>query len=44
LDRNRVKLAGNNRIGMMYKTFARMSEQQQKNIRDDSKRFLSNMM
>ena len=44
LDRNRLKLAGNNRIGMMYKTFARMSEQQQKNIRDDSKRFLSNMM
>ena len=43
LDRNREKLSGNHRIGMMYKTFDRMTEEKQKAIRDDSKRFLSNI-
>lgn len=43
LDRNREKLAGNHRIGMMYKTFDRMGEEKQKAIRDDSKRFLSGL-
>lgn len=43
LDRNREKLADNHRISMMYKTFDRMGEEKQKAIRDDSKRFLSNM-
>lgn len=43
LDRNREKLAGNHRIGMMYKTFERMGEEKQKAIRDDSKRFLISM-
>ena len=43
LDRNREKLAGNHRIGMMYKTFKRMSEEKQKAIRDDSKRFLGSI-
>ena len=39
LDRNREKLAGNHRIGMMYKTFERMGEEKQKAIRDDSREF-----
>ena len=39
LDRNRAKLAGNHRIGMMYRTFDRMGEEKQKAIRDDSARF-----
>lgn len=39
LDRNREKLAGNHRIGMMYKTFERMGEDKQKAIRDDSQEF-----
>ena len=43
LDRNREKLAGNHRIGMMYKTFERMGEEKQKSVRDDSKRFLGSM-
>ncbi len=43
LDRNRKKLRGNHRIGMMYKTFDRMDEKKQKAIRDDSRRFLSNI-
>ena len=43
LDRNREKLAGNPRIGMMYKTFERMGEAKQQAIREDSKRFLSSM-
>ncbi|MDD7805171.1 MAG: cryptochrome/photolyase family protein [Endozoicomonas sp. (ex Botrylloides leachii)] len=44
LDRNRKKLAGNHRIGMMYKTLERMSEEKQKAIRDDSKKFLSSII
>ncbi len=43
LDRNRGKLAGNPRIGMMYKTFDRMGEEKQQAIRDDSQRFLSRL-
>ncbi len=43
LDRNREKLAGNHRIGMMYKTFERMGEEKQKAIRDDSHRFLNSI-
>jgi len=43
LERNRVKLSGNHRIGMMYKTFDRMGEEKQRAIRDDSKRFLNNI-
>ena len=43
LDRNREKLSGNHRIDMMYKTFERMSEEKQKAIRDDSKRFLGSI-
>ena len=39
LDRSREKLAGNHRIGMMYKTFERMSEDKKKAIRDDSQEF-----
>ena len=41
LDRNREKLKSNPRIGMMYKTFDRMSAAKQQAIRDDSNRFLS---
>ena len=43
LDRNRKKLSGNHRIGMMYRTFERMDEEKQKAIREDSKRFLSSI-
>jgi len=43
LDRNRLKLAGNHRLGMMYKTFERMDKEKQKAIYDDSKRFLSSI-
>ena len=39
LDRNREKLSGNHRIGMMYKTFERMGENKQKAIRYDSQEF-----
>jgi len=43
LDRNRKKLSGNHRIGMMYRTFERMDKEKQKAIREDSKRFLSSI-
>lgn len=43
LARNREKLAGNHRIGMMYKTFDRMGEEKQRAISDDSKRFFGSM-
>lgn len=43
LDRNREKLSGNHRIGMMYKTFERMGEEKQKAIRDASKKFLDDI-
>ncbi len=43
LHRNREKLSGNPRIGMMYKTLDRMDEEKQKAIQDDSKSFLSSI-
>ncbi len=43
LDRNREKLKGNPRIGMMYRTFDRMSEEKQSSIREDSSKFLKDM-
>ena len=43
LDRNREKLAGNHRIGMMYKTFDRMGEEKKNTVRADSKIFLSSI-
>ena len=43
LDRNREKLAGNHRIGMMYKTFDRMDKEKKQAISDDSKRFFGSM-
>ncbi len=43
LDRNREKLAGNHRIGMMYRTLDKMSEEKKNAIHDDSKKFLSNL-
>ena len=43
LDRNRKKLSGNHRVGMMYRTFERMDKEKQKAIREDSKRFLSSI-
>ncbi len=41
LDRNRTKLAGNHRIGIMYKTFERMDSEKKKSIREDSSLFLN---
>ena len=41
LDRNREKLRSNHRIGMMYKTFDRMSDEKKNAIREDSQRFLN---
>jgi len=43
LDRNRKKLSGNHRIGMMYRTFERMDKEKQKAIREDGERFLSSI-
>lgn len=43
LDRNRKKLSGNHRIGMMYRTFELMGKEKQKAIREDSKKFLSSI-
>ena len=40
LDHNRVKLAGNQRISMMYKVFDRMDTEKQATIREDSEIFL----
>ena len=40
LDHNRVKLAGNQRISMMYKIFDRMDTEKQATIREDSEIFL----
>lgn len=39
LDRNRAKLKSNHRMGMMYKTLDRMSDDKKKAIRDDSAKF-----
>ncbi len=43
LDRNRDKLKSNHRLGMMYKTFDRMSEEKKKKIYKDSTEFLRSM-
>lgn len=43
LDRNREKLAGNHRIGMMYKTLDRMGEEKKAMIREDNRIFLENL-
>lgn len=43
LDRNRDKLQSNHRIGMMYKTLDRMSEDKKNAIRTDSDKFLQNI-
>ena len=39
LARNRNRLSGNHRMGMIYRTFDRMSEAKRAAIRDDSARF-----
>lgn len=39
LDRNRERLSGNHRIGMMYKTLDRMGEEKRKSILEDSHEF-----
>ncbi len=44
LVRNRAKLQSNHRIGMMYKTFDRMSNDQKKAIEEDSKKFLGSLI
>jgi deoxyribodipyrimidine photolyase-related protein len=44
LIRNRKLLAHNPRIGMMYKTYDRMSEEKKKAIRTDSKLFLDQLL
>ncbi|MDC0267787.1 cryptochrome/photolyase family protein [bacterium] len=43
LDRNRDKLRSNHRIGMMYQTYDRMSDEKKHAIRDDSQKFLDSM-
>jgi deoxyribodipyrimidine photolyase-related protein len=40
---NRDKLSSNHRIGMMYKTYDRMTDDKKDAIRDDSKRFLAEL-
>jgi len=44
LDRNREKLAGNHRVGMMYKTFERMAEDKKEAIKRDSQKFIANLI
>jgi len=43
LRKNRDKLQDNHRIGMMYKTFDRMSNEKQKAIGDDSDNFFQKL-
>ena len=43
LARNRKKLSGHHRIGMMYRTFDLMDKEKQTSIREDRKRFLSSV-
>ena len=43
LSRNRSKLEGNHRMGMMYKTFDRMSEEKQSAIYHDSHTFFNKL-
>jgi len=44
LSRNRDKLASNHRIGMMYKTYDRMSDDKKKAIAQDSQKFLKSIV
>ena len=43
LSRNREKLASNPRVGMMYRTYERMSEDKKQAIARDSQRFLGGL-
>lgn len=43
LDRNRSKLSGNHRLGMMYKAYDRMDEQKKSAIKKDSAYFLDEL-
>lgn len=43
LARNRSKLQSNHRVGMMYRTYDRMSDEKKQAIRADSKRFLNSI-
>jgi deoxyribodipyrimidine photolyase-related protein len=40
LDRNREKIGGNPRMGNMYRTWDRFSEDKKAAVRDDARRFL----
>ena len=41
LERNRSKLRSNPRVGMMYRTYDRMSDEKKNAIREDSRSFLN---
>ena len=43
LERNREKLAGNHRVGMMYRTLDRMSVEKRQAIKADSKKILDDL-
>lgn len=43
LERNREKLAGNHRVGMMYRTLERMSVEKREAIKADSKKILDDL-
>ncbi|WP_417784324.1 cryptochrome/photolyase family protein [Terasakiella pusilla] len=43
LDRNRDQLSNNHRLGMIYKSYERMTEEKKQAIKDDSVRFLSSL-
>lgn len=43
LDRNRQRLAGNARMGMMYRTLDRMGDDRKMAFRDDARRFLDSI-
>ncbi|PKR55856.1 cryptochrome/photolyase family protein [Thalassospira marina] len=43
LARNRAKLADNQRVGMMYKTYDRMGDDKKQAITDDASRFLKSL-
>ena len=43
LGENRSEFAGNQRMGMMYGTLDRMSDEKKQAIRDDSRRFFNNI-
>lgn len=43
LAQNREKLQSNPRVGMMYKTYDRMSDEKKQAVREDSERFLTKL-